>query len=1176
MKKITLAIVYLIASINVFSATLAENFDGFTGSGYTTHSYNGWTIVDGLSENGGTYKYGTSGRSVRLDDDNGAALHSPEKSGGIGTISFYYRNWSSPAINFFIYTSVDSSTWIKVDSVMGATNTTYMQFTTTVNDNSGKYIKIESEGQKMLLLDDVSVTDAVAVSTGCSKLFFSEYAEQGNNKYVEIYNPTSSAITLTGAYSIERYSNGGTSGFSIPLTGTIPAYGTFIVANTSANSTILAAATANGMTSGSLNYNGDDALALFSGSDTLDIFGTIGVDPGSSWGSGAFETDDNVLQRKSTIQSGDSTNSATFDPSIEWNSLGNNVYTDINAHTSSCLSGCTGFFTDSIVDTICSLDSVSFRGVFRKTAGIYRDTVLSTCDTIFILNLFTETYTTYDVFDTICSVNDSILFNGTYLKTAGVYYDTSARTGLCDSISKLTLTAKSCPLPCNDLFFSEYIEGRSSNKAIEIYNPTSSAISMSGYEVKLYANGSISAGNTLTLSGSIPAYGVYVISNSGSSLSGITTNSDITSSVTFFNGNDVLELVKNSIVIDVIGTVGSSSNFASDVTMVRNSGVQQGNTTYTASEWIMMAQDVDTMIGFHQSICQPCTPDRDTTIVAICEGDSATNGISFYSVTGVFADTLTNITGCDSIRVLDLTVNLIDRDTIADTICMGASVTFGTQTLTMTGTYADTVQNTAGCDSITVMELLVNDFLRDTISDTICMGASVTFGTQTLTMTGTYADTVQNIAGCDSITVMELLVNDFLRGTFMDTICENGPISFGGSVITMAGSYNDTVQTTAGCDSIITLALTVNPVSRDTIVDTICAGSSSLLGTIGYTTTGIYSDTLVSSLGCDSIRVLDLFVITYNNPIITVQACDSFMLPTKGYVYTSGVYRDTVTASTGCDSTLQFFVTMGYQNNSSFSVTACDSYTSPSGKVWNLSGLYRDTIMNASGCDSIMDITLTIHRTNAANRTVSACDSYTVPETGMTYFASGVYNDTATNALGCPFIITTNLTISTVSAGTVSVSGITLTASATGVTYKWLDCNNNYSFIIGNTSQSFTPNRNGSFACQITSSTGCVDTTLCTSINSVNLDEYKVSRNEVVVYPNPASSSVSVEVLSQNTKEPVNITIIDAIGKVVYTNKVNAENNTVVIDVNEFENGVYSVIVSNEYFTTTKRLVISK
>lgn len=56
---------------------------------------------------------------------------------------------------------------------------------------------------------------------------------------------------------------------------------------------------------------------------------------------------------------------------------------------------------------------------------------------------------------------------------------------------------------------------------------------------------------------------------------------------------------------------------------------------------------------------------------------------------------------------------------------------------------------------------------------------------------------------------------------------------------------------------------------------------------------------------------------------------------------------------------------------------------------------------------------------------------------------------------------------------------------------------------------------------------------------------------------------------SANSKEPINIAVIHALGKVVYTNKVNADYNTVLIDVNKFENGVYSLIVSNEYFTTT-------
>ena len=951
MKNLKLTIILLLGSATLFSATLFENFDGFTNSSYGNYTHNGWSITNGLSENQASRLYQGIGRTVRLINNAGSSLTSPAKTGGIGTIDFWYGNWDgSPAISkVYIETSANGTTWTKVDSIENITSVPYLNYSKVVNDAFGQYVRVVNSGEERLFIDNFSITDAT--------------------------------------------------------------------------------------------------------------------------------------------------------------------------------SGCTGFFIDSIVETICSSDSVSFRGVYRKTAGIYRDTVNSTCDTIFILNLITETYTTYDVFDTICSINDSLLFNGNYIKLVGTYYDTTSRVGQCDSISKLSLALKNCPSACNDLFFSEYIEGGGSNKAIEIYNPTSSAISLTGYEVKLYGNGSTSASNTLTMSGTIPAYGVYVISNSSSSLSGITSNSDITSNITSFNGNDVLQLENNSVVIDVIGTIGSSSNFAENVTLVRNSSIQQGNTTYTTSEWISMAQDVDTMIGFHQSVCQPCTPDRDTTTISICEGDSATNGVSFYSVSGIFADTLTNTAGCDSIRVLDLTVNSIDRDTIADTICMGASVTFGGNSYTTTGSYTDTVQNAAGCDSITVLELLVNDILRDTIADTICMGASITFGTQTLTTTG---------------------------------------------------SYSDTVQTAAGCDSIVTMALKVSPVSRDTIVDTICAGSSSFLGTVGYTTTGIYSDTLVSSLGCDSIRVLDLFVITYNNPIINVQVCDSFRLPTKGYVYTSGVYRDTVTASTGCDSTLQFFVTMGFKNNSAFSVSSCDSFTSPSGKVWTLSGLYKDTILNVSGCDSIMDITLTINSSTSVNRTVSACDSYSVPETGTTYFATGTYKDTTTNALGCRFIITTNLTINTVSAGTVSISGVTLNANTTGVTYKWLDCDRNFSFILGNTLQSFTPIRNGNYACQITSPSGCIDTTACTSVNSVSLDEYIVNDNDIVVYPNPASSSVNIEVLSQNAKELVTITLFDAIGKTVYTTTLNSEKNTILLDVNDFESGVYSVVVSNKFFTTTKRLVISK
>ena len=124
MKLIALILIGFVS--NSLSAPITENFDSFSVSGYTNHVYNGWNIIDGLSESA-SKSYLGSGKAVRLDDDNNAALQSPSKLGGVGTVSFWYRTWDgSPAISkVYIEISDDSLTWIKVDSLITLTNTTY-------------------------------------------------------------------------------------------------------------------------------------------------------------------------------------------------------------------------------------------------------------------------------------------------------------------------------------------------------------------------------------------------------------------------------------------------------------------------------------------------------------------------------------------------------------------------------------------------------------------------------------------------------------------------------------------------------------------------------------------------------------------------------------------------------------------------------------------------------------------------------------------------------------------------------------------------------------------------------------------------------------------------------------------------------------------------------------------
>ncbi len=170
--------------------------------------------------------------------------------------------------------------------------------------------------------------------------------------------------------------------------------------------------------------------------------------------------------------------------------------------------------------------------------------------------------------------------------------------------------------PTTDLFFSEYIEGSSSNKAIEIYNPTGAPVDLTGYEVRSFSNGATDAGNTEVLTGTLEAGAVFVIANASADAA-ILDLADVTSTVTYYNGNDAVGLFKNDVLIDVIGTIGDDPGTAWDVagvtgataehTLVRKSAVVIGNTDWTASagtneddsEWMVFPQNTFTFIGWH-------------------------------------------------------------------------------------------------------------------------------------------------------------------------------------------------------------------------------------------------------------------------------------------------------------------------------------------------------------------------------------------------------------------------------------------------------------------------------------------------------------------------------------------------------------------------------------------------
>ena len=158
-----------------------------------------------------------------------------------------------------------------------------------------------------------------------AELFISEYVEgSGNNKALELYNPTEQTISLDG-YAIKVYFNGRTDvGTSINLQGSVAAKSTFVYAASAAVAELVALAN---QTSGQSLWNGDDAIVLTKNDVVIDSFGQVGFDPGSAWTSGDVTTIDRTLRRKAV--SYDTNSGDVFDPAIEWDVFATNSFDDI-------------------------------------------------------------------------------------------------------------------------------------------------------------------------------------------------------------------------------------------------------------------------------------------------------------------------------------------------------------------------------------------------------------------------------------------------------------------------------------------------------------------------------------------------------------------------------------------------------------------------------------------------------------------------------------------------------------------------------------------------------------------------------------------------------------------------------------------------------------------------------
>ncbi|MEM7374295.1 MAG: T9SS type A sorting domain-containing protein [Bacteroidota bacterium] len=155
-----------------------------------------------------------------------------------------------------------------------------------------------------------------------------------------------------------------------------------------------------------------------------------------------------------------------------------------------------------------------------------------------------------------------------------------------------------------------------------------------------------------------------------------------------------------------------------------------------------------------------------------------------------------------------------------------------------------------------------------------------------------------------------------------------------------------------------------------------------------------------------------------------------------------------------------------------------------------------------------------------------ACNEYVSPSGIYTWTQTGTYTDVLTNSSGCDSLLTIKLAVDTVDIS-VSQSGLTLTANATGSSYQWLDCRRGMQPIPGATGQSHT-DVHGIYAVAVTGT--CTDTSVCISTYVTGLESESESQS-IHMFPNPTSGPVTIQV--EQVEPKLDLKVINILGELI-------------------------------------------
>jgi gliding motility-associated-like protein len=421
--------------------------------------------------------------------------------------------------------------------------------------------------------------------------------------------------------------------------------------------------------------------------------------------------------------------------------------------------------------------------------------------------------------------------------------------------------------------------------------------------------------------------------------------------------------------------------------------------------------DCDTLATLVLKV-KPYITDTTTVSVSVTQLPYVWRG-KVYSLAGSYVDTVDAKTGgCDTISVLRLTLISLIKDTTRATVCSNVLPYIwrglvydreGTYTVLRNG-------NGTAPDTLSTLFLGVLPLLQSVTNVSVCANQfPYQWKGKSYSSPGTYSQTLRSTTGgCDTAAVLNLVQSGVLTSTVDRFVCSNDlPYSWNGKTYTSPGSYSVTLTGSSGCDSVVTLSLKVKPLINSFVRENTCSNRLPYVWNGNtYNASGLYVDTLLSSSGCDSIVTMQLSVKQTSSSITRMTICsDKSPYAWNGKSLTStGRYEAILANSVGCDSIATLELIVNQVKYSTTDVVVC-SNSLPfqwNGRSYSSEGQYKITLMSSVGCDSIVTLNLDVNPVKSSTTDVLICTTQApYVWNGRSYGRSGTYSFLTKASNGC-------------------------------------------------------------------------------------------------------------------------------------------------------------------------------